>query len=278
MVVIRPDFDLVPSVDLVMSVSRERKGAGVKEQNYRVESDVTVGFQAGEEAAHVFTWAVGPPRLTPKIKLDPDVEAAVQFDVGHIIVLNYDANFNFTGLDNLADLVAGSRRVAERVAGEGPDPDRRQHFIDAFSDPAFVSGMASQKPTVYLGCFGWSFEPGQSQEEDIELPNPFGGKPLAARLRVELMPFEEDELNYRVRFHQTIDRESAGEFTRELMERFVPSEQRDQIPEEIVFDVVSVTDYQIDRRTGWPVYVLSEKRATTLGVVQVDRIEITKVP
>lgn len=273
---IKPQLEVGQVKELTMTSSRTRASDQVSDTAGSATTDVRVEVISTGDQETVFGWEYVKTHLPPQLNTDERTKRLLKLSDGLRIEMAYDAQFNAQGVTNLNQVMKGMEAIWQELSADmdgTPEEEATKNQLKAtILNPQFVEQTMSQKPAIYFRVFGWALEPGQPIEQEIQLGNPLGGNPLPAHLKTELKPFADNDEVYHIRLDQAFDQDAVGDFILELMQQYVPPEQQDKFPKDMVFDMQVVTEYQVDRETGWPVRVEMVKTVTVIGATQVERI------
>ena len=167
------------------------------------------------------------------------INAANAAMAGVPVEVKLNAAGNYAGMHNLDFVMPRLRKAMEPVIQAGveqelakiTDPKARDEarantkdmgvFIDRLFTPAYVEALLTREISTYNGFVGIELEPDQAYELDTELPNPFGGAPLPAKLTFSLSISADDPEDLFVSYEMDVDPEKLAAMAVDLVEKVV---------------------------------------------------------
>ena len=183
----------VAGAEFRLEVTRSTENSERPKSNYSISRTVDVRVVSVNRDGAVLEWKPRPSILERLAALaDPSTAMAFQI-VGQVpFTLLLDGDGALEGFGDEAAL--GQRLVVARDAMlkktfDGLKPEEIKKADDLMQrvlSPANLIDLATRDAQVYAAVHGVALAAGESVEVDIEQPNPFGGKPMPAKVRIQM--------------------------------------------------------------------------------------------
>jgi hypothetical protein len=191
-----------------------------------------------------------------------------------------------TGLRNRDEMISHMKTVTESILTTlESDPEKQAKLRSAMQQmlsPQMVETQALKDAYLVYGLMGGSYRGGQVDTYDTQLPFPFGGPPIPAKLHALLREFDEQTGLARVTAQSIPDpvqlKKAMGEWMiRMAKSQGQPAPEPSQIPELYTQDT---TEYVYDGKLSIPREVTSEKFIRVAGGanIRIDRRTYHIVP
>lgn len=278
---------------LVLVKGRDEWKNGELVKSNESSTDVDVEYLERREQGYLCRWRYGEIRL-------PELGDAKATEIARKIAstmsgTHFDLLLDEDGVVTaFAEEEAAAKRFAEhfetveKTLLEGSASDDKAHAAlkaalratrASLQGPALVSTLL-REPNQFYALGGTSLEVGAPVEFENHLSNPFGGEPLLAHAKLELLETMGGGARARVRWTQVIDRDGYRawflEWATETAERAGRAAPRaEEIPE---IDITDETLYVLDLATGLPESMTWTRTLVSEGVKRVDRVRIEPRP
>lgn len=184
-----------------------------------------------------------------------------------------------TGIRNGDEMLSHMNTFGEKLLSTlDSHPEMQAKLRSAMQqvmNPQVIEKLMLFDAYIVYGLMGRSYRGGQVDTYDIELPFPFGGPPIPAKLHVLLREYDDEAGLARITAQSIPDpvqmKKTMGEWmTRMAKSQGQPGPEPSQVPELFVQDTV---EYVYDLKMGLPREVTSEKFITVAGgaSVRIDR-------
>jgi hypothetical protein len=259
-----------------------------KRERSRSTDNTTVRIEAASGKGFVQSWTSKDAKY---VVLDGESDAAEMKALnaamaGVPVQVKLDAAGNYAGMHNLDDILPRLRKAmspfvkatAEKELAKITDKQARaaaqdnlknaEAMLDRLFTPAYVEAMLSRMISTYNGFVGIELEPDQAYELDTELPNPFGGAPLPAKLTFSLSISADDPEDLFVAYEMTVDPEKMAALALEVGEKLADKKATDE--ERAGFKSVELKDeglFVVHRPTG-VVEMFEDTRTTRHGTTE----------
>lgn len=260
-----------------LEVTRAREDSSNPRANYTARTPVSVRVVSAGAEGFILDWRPGLTRLEGAAAADPVLGTAGRIlgDVQLRIVL--DADGAFERLANEAELLPKLQAAIDFVIREsqrGMKPDeakRAETLVRSLLSPANLVNIATRDPQTYVSMYGAELRVAEAVEVPLEQPNPFGGEPLPAILRVRLDTVTAESAG--ISSTVTYQGDALKKMTIGLLSQAAVAPP----PEELAkfrLDMSDESRYVFDRRLGLFREVTTDRLISGNGARRVDRCVI----
>ena len=251
-VVLRPR--LVAGDEFRLEVLRSREDSTNPQSNHTSKTAVTVKVLSASARGFIVEWRPGRSSIDgPGATIDPALMTAAQL-VGDVSMkLTLGADGEFEGVENEAELLPKLQSLIDVVVRENvktmsaEEADRFRAFMKQMLPPAVLVTMISKDAETYLSMYGVALARGESVEAQLEQPNPFGGDPIPAVLKVRMSEVTADAAT--LDSSTTFDPVALTRFTLGLIEKSAGQ----KAPEEVAkmrLELIDSGKVVFDRKLG----------------------------
>ena len=262
-----------------------------KRSRSRSTDTTTVRIEQAHDKGFVQSWTSKDSKY---VVLDgesdeAEVNALNAAMAGVPVEVTLDADGNYAGMHNLDAILPKLRKAmtpiikagAEKEVAKMTDAKARAEaeknlgnadaMVDRLFTPAFVEALLTRMISTYNGFVGIELEPDQAYELDTELPNPFGGAPMPAKLTFSLSISGEDPEDLFVAYEMNVDPEKMAAMAIDIGEKL--ADKKATAEEKAEFKSVELKDeglFVVHRPTGI-IEMFEDTRTTRHG--KTEKIE-----
>jgi hypothetical protein len=276
-IVLTPPLEVGASVNLEMTMTRERKAAGQPAIRTTSITPVRVEVLQVSDEETIIGWTTGRSKLeNPRLQeqLGENMDPLLALGVDQTMELVFDEEFTPHAIRNLDDMIKRCQTALDLLQESLPDDKAAAETIsrvrEMFSNPEVVQGILIQKPGRYFLIYGWELEPGVPREVEMGLPSPFGGEPLPATITIELKPIQPTDAQLLVSYKQTLDKEGVKRLIADAMNKFAGDRPGLELP---TFNVEDSGEFKVNKETGWVEHALVKRTTTASEGSQVEEFE-----
>ena len=242
----------------------------------KVTTDVTVEITRADESGFLITWTYG------KFRPDPPGEEA-GFEEQKLVDLTRSVRLTLQlerGGDSLKlanweeiqeRLTQGLGMIQEQVKRDGAGQLEAGRFASElktfYENREFMTAYYTKEPNLFFACLGKRIPTAQPVESDMAFPNPFGGDPFPARVRLSLKEYDQAHHRAVILAAASLDPSRTPgiieRIARGFVEKFAP-EMADSMPKDLFksLSVESKTEVAVDLTSGWPESLIYETSMT----------------
>ena len=251
-VVLRPR--LVAGDEFRLEVLRSREDSTNPQSNHTSKTAVTIKVLSASARGFVVEWRPGRSLVDGLgAKIDPALTTAAQLigDVSLKLALGVDGEFE--GVENEAELLPKLQSLIDALVRENvktmsaEEADRFRAFMKQILPPAVLVALISKDAETYLSMYGVALARGESVEAQLEQPNPFGGDPIPAVLKLRMSEVTADTATLDT--STTFDPAATAKFTLGLIEKGAGQ----TVPEEVAkmrLELIDTGKVVFDRKLG----------------------------
>ena len=250
-VVLRPR--LVAGDEFRIEVSQTREDSTNPQSNYTSKTPVTIKVLSATARGFIVEWRPNRTSLEgPGAKIDPALITATQL-IGDVSVkLALSADGEFERVENEAELLPKFQSLIDVLVRENAktmpaeQADRFRAFIKEMLSPAVLVAIISKDAQTYLSMYGVALARGESVEARLEQPNPFGGDPIPAVLKLRMSEVTADTATLDAT--TTFDPAVLAKVTLGLLEK-----AGQKAPDEVTklpFELIDTSKVVFDRKIG----------------------------
>ena len=174
-----------------LKVIHTRENSSRPEQNAKSTTTIAVRVLTATPEGSTLEWTPGDASLdNPQLARDPMLAAAMNAVRGVSLHLQLSRDGEFTGLSNRDEVVSRLQTATDAMVRELtaklPEEQHAQFraTMGSVLSPAMLIASATRDVQTYFGLNGATLAVGEPVEVELQQPNPFGGEPIPARLRV----------------------------------------------------------------------------------------------
>lgn len=235
-----------------LAVTHTRENIGKPQADYSVTTPVDVRVVSVGADGLLLDWQPRESTLSgPGVKADPGLAiiGKVIGNTSYRLALSRDGEFQ--RLANEAVVLPKLQQVVDALLAEmlKPMPADEAKRVEAFMrqilSPTVLVGTATREAQTYLSMFGVTLAAGERIEAPIKQPNPLGGDPIPATLRIRMESVTPDTAT----LSSTVvyDPEAMGK----LMQRLIASATAKPAADELARLQMTLSDegtYVFDRK------------------------------
>jgi hypothetical protein len=273
--------------EFTLQIRHNREDSRRPAANFTATTPVTVRVVSTGASGTVLTWTPGDVDVEggPDALADPTAGLAGEILDETTIRVALDPDGSFGRIENAKELLTKLTAVLDAVLselekGKPADESRKvRELMGQVLTPQNLINMATRDLQTYVAMHGVELPPARPLDVPIRQPNPFGGDPLSAvlRLRVESATADATTL-----VSSTVyDTDALKKSTLALLERTAPPGKK-PTPEELATFTLELSDegrYVFDPKLGlFRSVTVTRRTGTTAGTVKAtrsDRYEIT---
>jgi hypothetical protein len=277
---IRPK--LAPGDKFRLEISRTREDSSRPQSNATSRTLVDVEVLSADARGFILDWIPGETAFdNPQVLQDPTVAAAARAIKGIHFRVSLNADGEFTGLANEAEvrpkLQAMVGAVVQDLAARLPAAERKtfEELIGRLLSPAALISSATRDAQIYTSLNGASLAAGESLEATLQQPSPVGGGALPATFRVRMDSATVDSAS--LASTTTYDKDALLKMTLGLAQQAgaaIPPEELAKIPP---MQLIDDGKYEFDRTLGLMRKVTINRRTTLGNQVRLDGWTITLI-
>jgi hypothetical protein len=274
---IRPK--LLAGDEFQLEVSRTREDSRRPQTNHVARTLVDVRVASAGATGYVLGWKPGEATFEPQIG-DPML-GAVNKIIGGVefrIVLNADGGFE--RIANQAEVLPKLQAAVDLVIRQlqqgmpAGDARRFEGLVRQTLSPPNLIVLATNDAQTYVAMYGAELAVGEAVDVSLDQPNPFGGGPLSATLRVRMLSASAESATLT----------SSTVYSRETLEKMVATlagQANVKVPTEELtkfkLDMSDEARYVFDRGTGLFSEVTNERRVSSGEMRRLDKCTIRLV-
>jgi hypothetical protein len=278
-VILTPPRKVGESINIEMTITRERNDVGRPPSKNFGTTPVRVHILDTADKQTVVGWTLGKPRVNAPQDITKELDPLTDLFAGQTIELVFDEHFSAHSIRNLDQMIQLSKRTLAAI--EKTLPKEQSAIViprvrQMFADPNTVQSVMMQKPGTYFLVYGWELDPGDPRQEEMSLPNPFGGDPLSATVTIELQPHQPADTHYIVHYKQDLDPAGVERTLRATMQRI----QGDKYSPDMALPKFNIQDngeYKINKANGWVEHAAFKRTKTYDNGSQTDAYEFHHV-
>lgn len=267
-VLIWPKFQAGDRFTLEFTRTHEQTGSGARHAKAKTTTPIAVEVLECGPDGFVVSWTIGKTKVLGNADLGPlavlaDAAAGLRLEV------EVDAAGIMKGVRNYAELEPKFRALIdllyEQMSNQGLSEEQRDELRaalnDTFGTREAVEQSLLREAALYLVPAGWAIDPREKRRGTDTIPNPFGGTPIPAEVRLWLLNYTPDAPRTRIKLERRWDREKT---TDALLENIARRFGENGPPRKLNFDAREEASFVIDAEYGW----LAEaqlKRRTRVG-------------
>jgi hypothetical protein len=265
-----------------IEIVRIRENSQRPQQNGRSTTPVDVRVASVTTTGIALDWTSGQTSFDNRqVADDPLLAAASKAIVGLKLRILLNADGEYTGLGNQAEVAAALRKATDvfvrALAAKLPVEQRAgfEKMVRQVLSPASLIASATREAQIYFGLHGVALAVGEAVDTRIQQPNPLGTGAIPAVLRVRLE--SATDASAAVRTTITYEASALKEMTRALVEqsgRPVPPEALAQLPP---IEMADAGRYLFDRTVGLMREVMVNRRMTAGANQRLDGWEMRLV-
>ena len=275
--------------EFTLQIRHSREDSRRPAANFTALTPVTVRVVSTGAAGTVLTWTPGDVEVEggADALADPTAGLAGEIFDEATIRVALDPDGSFGRIENAKELLTKLTAVLDAVLselekGKSAEESRKvRELVGQVLTPQNLMNMATRDVQTYVAMHGVELPPAKPLDVPIRQPNPFGGDPLSAvlRLRVESSTAEAATLVSTTVY----DTDALKKSTLALLERTAPAGKK-PTPEELATFRLELSDegrYVFDPKLGlFRSVTVTRRTGTSAGTVKAtrsDRYEITLV-
>ena len=267
-----------------LEVIRSREDSNRPQATLSSRTPVDVRVVSADAKGFVVLWTPGPSEFEGAgADFDPTLGAASEIigDQVFRIVLGPDGEFERVAneAELLPKLQAGVDLVIRASQKDMPaaDAKRAEALVRQLLSPANLMAIATRDAQTYLSMYGAELAVGDAVEVPLSQPNPFGGEPLAAVLRVRMESASAESAT--ISSAVVYDGDALKKMTVGIIAQAAVKPPPDEIAK-FKFEMSDNAKYVFDRKSGLFREVTNDRRITSGDLRRLDRcvIRLVKEP
>jgi hypothetical protein len=283
------EVEIVPRLragdEFSLEVVHARENSSRPEQNAKSTTPIAVRVLTATPEGSTLEWTPGEPSLdNPQLARDPMFAAAINAVRGVSLQLKLSPDGEFTGLTNQDEVVsrlqAATDVMVRELTTKLPEEQRAQFksAMGSVLSPAMLIASATRDVQTYFGLNGATLAVGEPVEVELQQPNPFGGDPIPARLRVTAASATKSEAV--INTTTSYDPAVLVKMTEALMAKAGQSLTPDDIAKAPAMKMADEARYVLDRKLGVIREARVERRVEADTIRRVDHwdIRLLKAP
>lgn len=286
-VLLKPHWKAGEKLHYELVKTREKRVKGRPAMKYSSRTGIDIEVLSVADDGIVLKWTWGAVEFDdPFHLLSPQVRKTANLFSGVPIILELDSKAAIKGVRNWEELKVISAKVIDamvaQTTAEGLDAanaDRlRTQLQAAFSSKEMIVQNCTREAGMFFMTHGIELHPGKPLERQAYLPNPLGGEPFPARIRVALVGMVTARNLARVSYQQTI----ADEDARRIMKKTVAAlTARTGKPFPNAAEIESLTiadeaDFYVEMSSGWVESFNHRRTVKTDGGTQTDSVAVSR--
>jgi hypothetical protein len=272
---------LLPGDEFRLEVFRSREDSNRPQSNSASRTPVDVRVVSADAKGFVVLWTPGPSEFEGAgADFDPTLGAASEIigEQQFRIVLGPDGEFERVAneADLLPKLQAGVDLVIRAAMRDTPaaEAKRAEALVRQVLSPANLMTIATRDAQTYLSMYGAELAVGDAVEVPLSQPNPFGGDPLPAVLRVRMESASPESAT--ISSAVVYDGDALKRMTVRIIAQAAVTPPPDEVAK-FKFEMSDNAKYVFDRKSGLFREVTNDRRITSGDMRRLDRCVIRLV-
>ena len=268
-----------------LEIVRIRENSQRPEQNGRSTTPVDVRVVSITAAGTTLEWTQGQTTFgNPQMAAEPLVAAAAKAVVGMRLRIILNADGEYSGLANQAEVVDALRKATNALV-QGILPklpvEQRKTFskmLGQVMSPAALLASATREAEMYFGLNAVSLAAGEAAEGQIDQPNPLGNGVIPTVFRVTMESATADSAHLRTT--TTYSPAALKQMTAALAAQSGKPLSEKELAQLPPLEVADAGRYAFDRAIGLMREVVVSRRVSAEGVRRLDgwEIRLTEAP
>ena len=265
-----------------LEITRVREDSARPQQNSKGTTLVDVRVVSATAQGLTLDWVPGTTEMgSSQIAANPLMRAASDALRGLRLTLTLGADGEYSGLSNETDVLAQLQKSVDpmlRLLLENAPAAERDPIEKALRQvlsPAVMVASVTRDAQTYFSLNGVSIAVGEALEAEVQQPNPLGGSPLPATVRISLESATADSCV--VTMATTYEPAALVAMTRgfaEQMGKPLPEQELQKIP---TFQLRDDSRFVLDRTVGLMREVTVNRRVIAGSDHRLDRWEMRLV-
>lgn len=272
---------LIAGDEFRLEVTRSREDSAKPESNFVSKTPVDVRVVSANSTGFVIEWK---PGLTftegGAVASDETMRMAGEIMGDAVMRIVLDEDGSFVRVANQAELLPKLQAAIDLVIKEsqgGMEPEaakRAEQLVRTILSPSNIIALATRDVQTYVSLFGAPLRLNQPMEVPLQQPNPLGGAPLDAVLRLKMTALTAETAT--ITSTITYDGDALKKMTVGLIAQASVKPPPAEV-EKFKLDMTDDTRYTYDRVTGLFREVSNDRRISSGVLKRLDKVSIRLV-